>query len=681
MHMLIRLTTALCLAGSMITPALAGDDAADASYADPALALAVLPAGEPRLLTQPFLQAPTRTSVRVVWLTNFAGARHELEYGDGRKMRRAPAKSVRIDRLLEDPSSRSPALPGALTEVVRREVWRHEAIATGLTTDRRLPYRVRSQAADGREIVSGEYTLRPLPRPGRALRILLTSDQQNRYGFPAATQTIESLFGPLDAVFFAGDYVDNPRQASEWFDRFDPAWTTAPAGAATAPRPYPNTRPAFFPSMQGNYQEVFPEFPWRGGAILQHAPKFGAIGNHEQPGRFRPNARVAVNGQTVFAGISYMDNDPQPRWYAALRYEEQKAVVNPDDEPRVRAQWIRDHSHDFEVHRKIWTHPRGPLGEQFYAQQFGDVFLVTMNVARVWRTFNVRPQDRGKFTEFVLENRNPDEWGFGDFHFDRFDRDSKQYRWLKRVLESPQFQRSKFRVVMAHHSVAGLGDNGMPVHADNVMYLDLDDGAGGTTTLEVRFPTDRQGRIATFETQVRPVLDRVQRVRYEYPLSEDIWKNDIEPLLVDARVQLVHIGHSHVWSRTHVTGSPDVHYLETSSAGNTFGAYWTQPDGTPWNGALRGGNTGLFAAGSPWNTANYPRTGDPHDRPAIFPSLANPMELWAGAGQPLPFVASNDISTFSILDTEMAAVRSFAVNLRDRNQAPLEFDRIALRVD
>jgi len=26
----------------------------------------------------------------------------------------------------------------------------------------------------------------------------------------------------LDAVFFAGDFVDEPTRASEWFDRFDP---------------------------------------------------------------------------------------------------------------------------------------------------------------------------------------------------------------------------------------------------------------------------------------------------------------------------------------------------------------------------------------------------------------------------------------------------------------------------
>jgi hypothetical protein len=483
----------------------------------------------------------------------------------------------------------------------------------------------------------------------------------------------------MDAVLFAGDYVDTPRQASEWFDRYDPAWLTSPANAATLPRRYPNTRPAFFPAMQGTYQQLFPQFPWRGGAILQHAAKFGAIGNHEQPGRHRPNASIAVNGGIATANLSYMDNDPQPRWYAELRYETLQPLVNPGNDPQVREQWLRDNSHDWEVHRQMWTHPEGPEGEQYYLQAYGDVAVLVMNVARIWRTFNIRPQDRGKFTEFFAENRNPDEWGFGDFHFDRFDDQSPQFQWLQSALTSPAFQQARYRVVVLHHTVAGLGDNAMPVHADNVMWLDYTDTQGQPQTREVRMPRDNAGRIATFRTQVQPLLERVVRVRYEYPVAEDIWKQSVEPLLVKAGVQLVHLGHSHVWSRVVGADAPNLNYLETSSAGNSFGAYWTQPDGNPWNGALRGGGTGLFAAGSPWNTANYARTNDPHARTPIAPNLANPMQLWAGQTLPVPFVASNDISTFSVLDTGMRAVRSFAVNLRDPAAPVLEFDRIPLQ--
>lgn len=641
--------------------------------------VAEIPAGAPRLLTEPFLQRPTADSVRVVWLTNFPGVRHELIWGDGRVRQRATASTMRMERMFEDATSRSPATAGlGLTQVAARPVWRHEAVATGLVADRRVPYRIRSIAADGTVHISGEYTLQPLPSEGKPLRILLTSDQQNRYGFPAAMQRIEEQFGRLDAVFFAGDYVDTPRQASEWFDRFDPAWLTSPANAATLPRPFPNARPAFFPSMQGTYQRLFPQFPWRGGAILQHAPKFGAIGNHEQPGRHRPNAQIRVNNGTQVANLGYMDNDPQPRWYAEWRYEQVRATVNPTNDPAIREQWIRDNSHDWEVHRDLWTHPEGPEGEQYYFQRFGDVAVAVMNVSRIWRTFNVRAQDRGKFTEFVSENRNPDEWGFGDFHFERFDRDSAQFRWLEGVLQSPEFRNAKFRVVMIHHTVAGLGDNAMPAHADNVMLLDYVDEGGVARTREVRLPKDAAARGAAFEAEVIPLLPRVTRVRYEYPLQEDVWRQEVEPLLVAADVQLVHIGHSHVWNRVADPRLPNLHYIETSAPGNTFGAFWTQPDGTPWRGQRRGGGTGLFAADSPWNVANYPRVDDPHGRVPAFPSLFNPMQTWGGEPQPVPFVSSNDISTFTILDTGMGAVRSFAIDLRNPTAPAVEFDRLML---
>ena len=639
--------------------------------------LAEMPAGAPRLLNQPFLQLPSADSVRVVWHTNFPGVRHELIWGEGRNRHRAAASSERMQRMLEDASSRSPATAGlGLTQVVERPVWRHEAVATGLAADRRVPYRVRSIAADGSVHISDEFSLQPLPRPAQPLKILLTSDQQNRYGFPAAMQKVQELFGSIDAVFFAGDYVDNPRQASEWFDRFDPAWLNVPGNPGA--RPFPNTRPAFFPSLQGTYQDLFPQFPWRGGAVLQHAVKYGAIGNHEQPGRHRPNAQIAVNNGTSVANIGYMDNDPQPRWYAEMRYESLKDQVNPGGDPAVREQWIRDNSHDWETFRQMWTHPQGPEGEQYYWQRYGDVAVLVLNVSRVWRTWTVREQDRGKFTEFFSENRNPDEWGFGDFHFERFDRQSPQFAWLQGVLASPEFRSAPYRVVLAHHSVAGLGDNAAPAHADNVMLIDFNVGDGIVQTKTVRLPADTPGRIAVFKAEVEPMLKQIVRVRYEYPLGEDIWKQDVEPLLIDAGVQLVQIGHSHLYSHVRSPLAPTLNYLETSSAGNSFGAFWTQADGTAWRNARRGGNTGLFAAGSPWNVANYPRTDDPHGRPPQWPTLANPMQLWDGEALPVPFVASNDISTFSVLDTGIGAVRSFAVNLRDPAAPAIEFDRIPL---
>ena len=52
-----------------------------------------------------------------------------------------------------------------------------------------------------------------------------------------------------------------------------------------------------------------------------------------------------------------------------------------------------------------------------------------------------------------------------------------------------------------------------------------------------------------------------------------------------------------------------------------------------------------------WDTKSYRRAEDPFGREPMLPTLANPIQLWAGEPQPVPFVPSNDISTFSILDT------------------------------
>ena len=109
--------------------------------------------------------------------------------------------------------------------------------------------------------------------------------------------------GTPDAVLFAGDFVNVPDRASEWFDQAK------------------DNAPAFFPALQGHYQAYMPGFPYNGGEILQHAPLFGTIGNHEVMGRYTPDEDgYSLNGSF---------NDPQPAWFAEVAYEEVAATVNP----------------------------------------------------------------------------------------------------------------------------------------------------------------------------------------------------------------------------------------------------------------------------------------------------------------------------------------------------------------
>ncbi len=622
------------------------------------------PATTGKLLTDPLLQLPTADSVRVVWYTDFEGSDHTLTYTPpGGKPVSVAATTTRMTRLYEDADSRVRGLE--FTELTERPVWRHEAVASGLEPDVRIPYRVSSTTAAGTTLTSDEFTLKPLPTAGTPLQILLTSDQQNRQMAAANFQKVEETIGQVDAVFFAGDFVDFPHRASEWFDRYDPAWLEKPGG--NGERAFPDARPAFFPSMQGNYQEIFPEFPYRGGAILQHAPLFGSIGNHEVPGRWKPDEHT----------INQMDNDPQPRWYAEIRYNQQAAQINPTNDPAIREQWIQDNSYEFTNYLEMWNHPAdGPQGESYYAYQIGDVFLISMNVSRMWRTWEIKEESRGKFSERRDALNNPDAWGFGDMWFETFNAGSEQYQWLQAVLASDAFKNSRYQIVMAHQSPFGVGDNVIPVMADPIATIVYSDTNGQQQSLEVVWPLTQE----QWDSTITPILDSITEIRYEYPLENDVWRNDIEPLLLDAGVDLVLTGHSHLWNRAQV-GS--MHYLETSNVGNTFGGYYAD-DGGPV--AERADYVESFWAElesptSRWNAANYPRTGDAHGREPIFPTEFNPLaelEPLAENNRPLPYLSSNNLTAFSILDTGTGVVSSYVFDTRDPESAVRLFDQFTL---
>ncbi|XGB43853.1 MAG: hypothetical protein LVS60_09325 [Nodosilinea sp. LVE1205-7] len=105
---------------------------------------------------------------------------------------------------------------------------------------------------------------------------MLTSDHQTMPMTAANLQKVEETIGAVDGVFLAGDLVNVPDRASEWFDD--------------------SRGNAFFPCLQGraNYRLEWQgqSTLYRGGAIIQHAPLFTAIGNHEVMGRFSHTASL-----------------------------------------------------------------------------------------------------------------------------------------------------------------------------------------------------------------------------------------------------------------------------------------------------------------------------------------------------------------------------------------------------
>ena len=651
-------TAATVMAGSLTA---CGGSSDGVAAAPPPPAAASLPTAlfkENRaILSEPMLQNPGADSIRVVWFSEVEAGKHSVRVGANLD-KEFTATTSKMSRMLEDSDSQVfQRITFSLPLPVARNVYRHEAVVTGLTAGQRVPYVAISEFGAAK-VRSGQYTLQPLPVAGQSLKILLSSDQQNNRMAAANFQKLKETIGPVDAVLFPGDFVSQPNRASEWFDRVALG------------------NPSFFQSLQGTMQRWNPGAVHKGGEVLQHAPLFGCLGNHEYPGRFKPS----VNS------INTMDNDPQPRWYAEARYEEQKATVNPTNSAAIKEQWIADNSFEFNTYQEMWSLPAGPEGKAYYSQRFGDVFIISMDANRPWRTWDAGA--RGKFTEAFSSTagqvtQDADAWGFGDFTFRPFAKGSQQYTWLENTLNSEACRTAKYRIVLSHQTMAGLGDNAVPVHAEIRATVELMDGSligpFGAKDFPARWPA----------IAAQLAAKQVKFVRYEYPLAGDQWLTDIEPLLLAANVRLVHTGHSHLWNRC-VVGK--LNYLETANVGNSFGAMFfeTPQTGTSANQGPRGtqpGNTAwrnATVAATPqrtkleWQASDYPTFGEPQKRAMVMPNIMNPMKTMEARPTDLPFIASNLLTAFSVLDTATGLVASYVFDTRTEAGAVTKFDEFSI---
>ncbi|MGJ3238037.1 MAG: metallophosphoesterase [Anaerolineae bacterium] len=598
---------ALLLMGSLL-PILAQDD--EEVPEEPA---------PPTLLTDPMLQLPGEDSVYVVWFTEFEGEGHTVTFGESLDQT-VEATTTKLSRVAEDNQSWVGEQNGDGTiypGYTPRDIWRHEAQVTGLERGVRVPYFVTSIADDGTEIISDTFSLQPLPAEDQNLTILLTSDHQLKAMTPANLQMAEMIAGPgnIDAVFYPGDLQNIPDRASEWFDD-NRGW-------------------AFFPGLQGNGGYTLETTrtegevtynttrTYYGGEIIQNAPLFTSVGNHEVMGRLN-------TGNTL--GTQY--NDPQPRAVAEARYEQIQEFVNPDNDPAIRDQWITNNSFNNITYQELFTLPDdSPGGENYWAMQYGDVYIVSLYSTRIWRTPSLGDNARGKYREPLNALNTPDNWGYGDFIFEDLAVGSDQYEWLVDVLASEEFQNARYKVVLMHQGPHGVGDNVNPVMAHPVQVIDYND----------------DGSIAA--------------VRYEYPIEEDIVYNDVLPLFNEAGVNLVHTGHSHVWWR--MQNESGVNFIETSNVGNNYGCYL--------EGYRERGNV---PNDERYNANNYVAAGDPHGLEPIMPSVFSPMtdEDYGD----LPCIASNDLTAFSLFTTEDGMVRSYVFDTRDPNSEPILFDEFSL---
>lgn len=544
------------------------------------------------LLTDPFLQFPTESSVKVVWFTEFAGKKHTVTYGENFN-KTAIAQTTSLSRTREDRQSwigEQQEDGTVFSQPTIREIWRHEAEITELIPDQRVPYFVTSFQDDATSIQSKNFTLSAAPSPGKALKILLTSDHQLKPMTAANLQKVTETIPFVDAIFHAGDLVNTPDRASEWFDD--------------------NRGGAFFPCLQGraNYELDKNESKTRyyGGKLLQFAPIFPTIGNHEVMGRFSTDD-----------DLDRQMSNAIPRAIAEQLYPDPENPV-PDEEYKS---WIKDRSFNTKTYEEIFSLPEN---KTYYAASFGDIRLVVLYITNIWRSPILDSETRGRYQEKKSDFNHPKSWGYGQFIFESIAPESLQYQWLESELNSATFQDAKYKIVMFHHPPHTLGGNIVPPYTDPIQKIDRDE-SGNITS-----------------------------IRYDYPQEKDYIIRDVLPLLKTAGVQLVFYGHSHLWNRFK---EGDMNFLESSNVGNSYGAH-------------------LDRNGRPIPPdSNYIALGDPNGLEAIVPTIS---PLVDDDDRSIPYIASNDITVFSILDTGTGTVSSYRFDTRYPNSDVIKFDEFKL---
>ncbi|MBW4692370.1 MAG: metallophosphoesterase family protein [Lyngbya sp. HA4199-MV5] len=590
--------------------------------------LAPAMSAKPTLLTEPFLQLPSESSVRVVWFTEFAGTKHTVAYGDGLSST-ATANTTQLSRTREDAASK---LAKKYDRVTVRPIWRHEAEVTGLKPDRKVPYRVTSVREDGAAVASGTYTLTAKPSPGKPLKILLTSDHQIKPMVAANLQKVVETIGQVDLVLFAGDLINVADRASEWFD-------DACGGS-------------LFPGLQGRacyeLEKNGVKTRYKGGAIIQYAPMYTAIGNHEVMGRF--STEEPLNEQFY---------NTVPYDIAEAFHNADFRTINPTNDPVKLKRWVKDHSFNTDTYEEIFTLPKSPQGgKRYYAETFGDLRLVVLYITNVWRTPSLDADAKGKYRERdqdIKDVHAKEHWGWGQHLFEPIAKDSPQYNWLKQELNSPAFKQAKYKLVMFHHPPHSLGENIVPAYTDPVQVMDTEevdakpDGSRGNAYL---------GNLPPLELS-KPIKQTITKaIRYEYPIKDDYIIRDVVPLLEKANVQLVFYGHSHLWNR--FVSPSGMHFLETSNVGNSYGAFVGD--------IKRNVPTGY--------KETYAATGNPNGLEPIVPTIA---PLLNEKKQPMPYIASNDITAFSIFDTGTGTIGSYRFDTREPKSAVIKFDEFTLK--
>lgn len=583
-----------------------------------ALALGTVPAAlatdgvypEGGLLTEPFLQVPGETSVHVVWFTEGTEApsvNKVLLFENGAEepaTREIQAETTKMSRIRGGNTGSD-----CNDASIERDVWRHEAVITDLpeyhgAAEEKIPYQVVSDDAH-----SETYTLQAQAQPGTPMKILLTSDIQTKNMCAANIQKVYETVGPVDAILANGDIVDVADRAYDWFDADS----------------------SFFRVLQGTTDRTINGTEYAGAPLMQNAPTYAAVGNHEVMGRYSDTTRLDAQF-----------NDPTTREYAEELYEQ----VNRDDDPSNdvseadKEQFIEDNSFNTTSWEEVFTLPENDAGnERYYAVTIGDVRVIVLEVARIWR--NNAVGSKSKYSE--VPGASEDEYGFGQHIFEPIGAGSDQLAFLEEELQSEEFQNAKYKMVMYHWQFHSLGGNQIPAYTDPEASTVIDP-----------------------ETEEKMTI-------YEYPLAKDYLANYVEPLLEEYGVDFVFNAHSHLWNRFQTDSGMNI--LETSNNGNTYNAFLDTKSRTDaWPSVFNGGDRASLAEN--WDKDNYVLQGDPYGLSPIAPNLA---ELPNATEE--PYLMSNSVTAFSILDTGTGTVDSYYFDTSDPDSEVVKFDSFPISRD
>lgn len=524
------------------------------------------------LLTDPILMAPGDTSVHVVWFTETEGINNDVilyENGAGNPSTRIiKANTILMSRLRGGKSESDCNDP-----TIHPTIYRHEAFVDSLPkytghSSEKISYYVKSDNAK-----SAKYTLQAKAQPGTPLKILLTSDLQNKPMCASNLTKVYETVGQVDAILANGDIVDVIDRAYDWF--------------------YADN--AFFKVLQGRAEDGT-VLAYKGAPILQNAPIYASLGNHDYMGR-------------------YNDNDS---------LEEQFNNPAPDDFNRIT--W-----------EEIFTMPDSVSdSENYYLTSIGDLGLVTLDVNRPWRLSELGI--RGRYSELI--DSTEDILGHGEFIFEPVGPGSRQYDFYEKSFAYPEFKQSKYKVVMFHSPYSTLGRNGVHAFCNPV------------------------------KKQVKDPVTGKNMDIFAYPKSEDLIAKYLVPLMEQNHVNLLFEGHTHIWNRFKTESGLNV--LETSNVGNSYGGFdRTDDNQRPDIPSAFLENSDRSELQKYWDINDFALSGDLYGNEPVYPNIKDlPGKK--------PYLASETITAFSIIDTLSGCVDSYYFDTEKPDSPVVKFDSFKL---